>query len=167
MNNPLDRGLNVAILHIASRLFPTGFDVGANAPETFEAINEHIARTGRMLVWNGASENTIYDDAEVNYAFRAWHDWCHWFGHFDFSLGGERLAAEMQKAHLRSLYVGCKELTRWEAIIDAEVNGQAAYAEYWGIFPNHQRAFVEAYLSGGIEAGLRYGFAHLIPRAAA
>ena len=146
MTQPLDRGLNAAILHIADRLFPKGFDVSPNAPETYEALLAHIAETGRMCVGNGASENTIYADAEVNYAFRAWHDWCHWFGHYDFSLGGERQACELQKQHLRSLYCGGRNLKRWEAILDAEVIGQAEYQACHGEFPIDQLSFVQAYL---------------------
>lgn len=144
---PLDRGLNVAILHIASRLFPTGFDVAAEAPETYEALCAHLEKGGRMLVWSGGSDATIYADAEVNHAFRAWHDWCHFTGGHDFSPEGEAAAMRMQQDHLRLLYGDSPEVRRWFAILEAEIVGQAAYYAMWGRFPEDQRAFVEDYLN--------------------
>lgn len=141
--NPLDAGFNVAVQTIARRLFPTGYDVAEEAPATLEQLNAHIAATGRMLVWSGASERTIFDDAETNYAFRAWHDWCHWKGQLPFNEEGERAAYAMQLDHLRTVY---GERPEWEAILHAEVVGQFDYAAEHGHFPEDQRAFVASYL---------------------
>lgn len=143
MPAPFDRGFNAAVLHIASRLFPTGYDVADKAPGSFDALKAHVARTGRMLVWSGASDDTIFADREVNWAFRAWHDWCHLSGGFDFTLAGETEAAKMQIEHVRALYGRRPD---WERIIWAEVVGQATYFRDQGKFPAEQRAFTESYV---------------------
>ena len=144
---PLDRGFNVAVNHIASRLFPRGFDVAADAPETFEALKAHVAETRRMKVWNGASERTIFADPETNYAFRAWHDWCHLAGGFEFTPEGEAAAVALQQEHIRTLYGETEQAKYWVRILDAEVNGQLQYAAEHGDFPADQFSFVKEYLS--------------------
>lgn len=144
MTNPFDRGFNVAVLHMASRLFPTGFDVSNHAPETYRELVSHVSSTGRMLVYSGGSEKTIYDDSEVNYAFRAWHDWCHLKGGFDTVSDGESAACMMQQQHLFQIYGDASR--KWSRILDAEIIGQALYHDHHRSFPDDQRAFVEVYL---------------------
>lgn len=145
---PLSRSLNVAILSIAGRLFPTGFDTAlTGAPDTLEKLNAHIERTGRMLVYSGHSDATIFDCENVNHAFRAWHDWCHWKGQFAFDAQGEKQAFEMQCDHLRKVYgEDHPELSHWVAILDAEINGQVQHSAVHGHFPHDQKAFVKAWL---------------------
>lgn len=147
----LDRGLNCAVQHIASRLFPTGFDVGDVAPDTFDSLRDHVQRTGRMLVWSGASDRTIFGDPEINYAFRAWHDWCHLYGNggqgFPFTREGEAGAVALQQDHLRALYGDTAQTRKWCAILDCEVNGQAQYQAETGQFPADQVAFTIDYLT--------------------
>jgi hypothetical protein len=101
-----------------------------------------------MLVWSGGSENTIYAEPEVNWAFRAWHDWCHYNGAHAFTPGGERAVFAMQCSHLLSLYGPCLKVQRWTRILRAEVIGQQEYFYRHGHYPEDQRAFVEAYLKG-------------------
>ena len=144
MTQPLDRAFNAAVLHIASRLLPCGFDVGVDAPSTLEAIKGYHAKTGRIKVWNGASDKTIFGDNEVNYAFRAWHDWAHLTGNLPFTFEGECRAATVQQDHLMQLYGAGRvtpQLAPWLAIINAEVVEQAAHYEATGQFARDQRAF--------------------------
>lgn len=84
----LDHGLNVAVLVIAGRLFPGSFDVSDDAPDTYEKLVALFESGRRFVVYEGGSENTIFGDPAVNHHFRAWHDWCHWKGRHDFSMGG-------------------------------------------------------------------------------
>jgi len=131
MNKPLDRGLNAAVLHIASRLFPTGYDVRADMPEIgpgdLPKLRQTIADNGgRMVVWSGGSAHTIFGDEEVNWAFRAWHDWAHLKGNHDFTLEGERGALEMQQLQLVELY-GTEKAFPWLRLLEAEVVGQAEH----------------------------------------
>lgn len=145
MANPVDRGFNTAVLHIASRLFPTGYDVAIDAPDTLEKLSEHIRTTGRMVVSSAHCANTIFDDAEVNYAFRAWHDLYHHMLQAPFTPAGEALVAQVQAWDLVKLY-GREKAAPWCELIDAEVNGQAAYEARHGRFPRNQIAFDLVYL---------------------
>jgi hypothetical protein len=143
---PLDTRLNVAIIHIASKLFPLGFDVSEQAPSTLEELKGHLADGKRMLVYKGGSDRTIYGDPEVNWCFRAWHDWCHWRGEHDLTHDGEQAVCAMQNQHLLALYGSGETLDRFCKIIDAEVIGQAEYYRYHKRFPDDQHGFVKAYL---------------------
>jgi hypothetical protein len=144
---PLSIRFNVAVLAIAAKLFPAGFDVASDAPDTFEKLASHVEKTGRMLVWNGASDNTIFGDAEVNYAFRAWHDWCHLSGGCEFTPEGEMNAALIQIDHIRSVYGYTPDADNMVLLVWAEVVGQVQYHEHHdGQFPTDQMAFVKHYL---------------------
>lgn len=144
---PLDIHFKCAVRRIAANLFPCGYDVGEEAPSTLAELNAHIAATGRMLVYSGGSDRTIFDCPETNYAFRAWHDWCHWKGQHEFDMQGEAAVCLMQHEHLTRLYGGHPSLPKWHAIIDAEVIGQNAYHDMYGVFPQDQKAFVLRYLN--------------------
>lgn len=142
----------MAVLHIASRLFPTGFDISAHAPETYQELVSHVAATGRMLVYSGGSDKTIYADREVNFAFRAWHDWCHLKGNLDTVFDDEAAVCAMQQEHLLHIYGEAGR--KWYAILDAEIIGQALYYDHHKSFPDNQKAFVEAYLTDPQQAVL-------------
>lgn len=145
---PTHQGLNVAVMHIASRLFPCGYDVSADAPDTFERLCDHLDNGGRMVVWNGASDRTVFECPEVNWAFRAWHDWHHWKGRLPFTPEGEAEACRRQIADLVRLYGDSVQTRRWALVLDAEINGQLRYAALNGdTFPTDQAAFVNAYLA--------------------
>ena len=143
----LDIHFNAAVLTICNRLWPGGYDVSLAAPETYEELVAHLDAGGRMVVYSGGSEQTIYGDLEVNFAFRAWHDWCHWRGRFDFSHEGERAACAMQGDHLIARYGESAQTRRWRRILQAEIIGQRDYFDRHGKFPEDQRAFVAAYLA--------------------
>lgn len=146
-NPPLYRPLNVAIQAITNKLFPMGFDVSENAPDNLESLTNHINKTGRMLVWAGASENTIYGDREINWAFRAWHDFHHWRHQIGFTIIGESDVCRHQIKDLLTLYGPCLRVSRMAEIITAEIIGQTTYqAWHNGEWPNNQPAFIKAYL---------------------
>jgi hypothetical protein len=136
-----------AILDTAAHMLPFGYDVSDDAPQSFEQLNALLTSGGRMCVWSGGSTNTIYEDAKVNYAFRAWHDLCHWWGAFPFTVDGEIETCEMQCRQLVHFY-GDNDVTRsWCAVLRAEVIGQAEYFERHKRFPDNQTAFVTAYMA--------------------
>jgi len=104
------------VFRAGSRIFKKRLQVGwGTPPETYEELIALLDAGGRMLVYSGASERTIYGDPEVNYAFRAWHDWCHWRGRYDFSYEGERAACAMQGDHLIARYGDSSQTRRWRA----------------------------------------------------
>lgn len=130
MMRPIDADLNRAIMLLAPR-----FEARDVAPETFQGL----LNGPRGLVWAGASDATIYADARVNWAMRAWHDGHHIAGMHDFSLAGERAACEAQCRELLLLYP--RAPMRWLTILRAEVIGQAEHYAETGAFPVDQYAF--------------------------
>lgn len=152
----LDRSLNVAVNQIASRIFPLGFDIAADAPSTFEELCSRMDTGNRMTVWDGASDATIFGCAETNYAFRAWHDFHHWQARQPFTPQGEHAVALLQCADLRTVYGDTPQVAAWARVIMAEVDGQLEYAEaHGGEFPNDQAGFIAAYLVDKADACAR------------
>jgi hypothetical protein len=146
MNPTIDLSLNDAILHVTSRLLPDGFDVSSDAPDTYEKLKAHLSAGKRMVVWSGGSEATIYGHRNVNFAFRAWHDFCHWRGGYDFTLEGEIAACEMQCQHLYKFYSDGERVRGWCLLLRAEIVGQGLFFQRHKRFPEDQRSFVAAYL---------------------
>lgn len=143
---PLDRTLNAAVLHIAALKFPRGFDVSPSAPDTFEKLCALLDSGARMHVFDGGSDATIFGDASVNHAFRAWHDWHHYRHALPFTPEGEARACLYQVADLVAEYGDNATTRQWARILDAEINGQLAYCAARGAFPDNQDAFTRAYL---------------------
>jgi hypothetical protein len=127
----LDRHtFNVAILGLA----PVHL-AQALAPSTFA----EVMRSPSLVVWEGASDATIFRDARVNHAFRAWHDSLHIAGAHDFTLTGEIATMKAQCAALREAFPSAPQ---WAFdILRAEVQGQAEYFAAHGTFPANQIAF--------------------------
>lgn len=143
---PLYMPLNQAVTTIASKLFPKGFDLTDHPFNILNELRDHIKRTGRMIVYRGHSDQTIFGDPEVNWAFRAWHDHCHLRARAEFSTDGEFATFLEQASDIRKLYGASATADKMVSLIHAEVVGQVAYARQHGHFPVNQRAFVEAYL---------------------
>jgi hypothetical protein len=152
MYQPFDLKLNDAILTIAGRLLPGGFDISEEAPNTYEQLKASLDAGKRLVVWKGGSQATIYGSAEVNYAFRAWHDYCHWKGGHDLTFEGEVAACAMQCQQLLDSCGDNERVRSWCALLEAEIIGQAEYYRRHKRFPDDQRAFVAAYLIDPEEA---------------
>lgn len=125
--------LNNAVLEMAG----THWEAKAHAPESFA----DLMSCPRLVVWDGASDQTIFRDARVNHAFRAWHDMGHVVGVHPFTLEGERAACRWQ---LKALLTRFPDAPEWLLeVIRREVIGQAEYYEQTGAFPADQEAFHE------------------------
>ncbi|WP_424363080.1 hypothetical protein [Methylocystis parvus] len=152
-----DTEFDAAVVRL-SRLTAGNFLVADDAPQTYEELIRQVEGQGVFIVWSGSSEQTIYSDPQINFAFRAWHDWCHWRGRHDFSPAGEIAVARMQRKQLIALYGDTPHTRLWCRIIDAEVVGQMLYRQLHGDFPADQRAFVATYLDvRAIAADTRHG----------
>ncbi len=116
-----NRELNCAVLHIATRLFPRGFDLSLDAPATLEELTAHIASGKRMMVWSGHTRSTLFPDLEFLYAFRAWHQYCHWKGGNPMTAEGERGALALHATHLHTLYGSTTQVNEWIALIRTEI----------------------------------------------
>jgi hypothetical protein len=135
--------LDAAVLTLAGRLFPLGFTPRDTAPSTLADLKA-AWDSGPAVVWAGASDDTIFGSPEVNWAFRAWHDWAHYRYALPFTRDGEREAAFVQVAHLVRLYGDGRDVAAMAALVLCEVIGQAEAFGTHGKFPDHQRAFTEA-----------------------
>jgi hypothetical protein len=102
-------------------------------------INEH---------WGQIFEARIQPEAdpEINYAFRAWHDWHHWRWQLPFTLDGEMAVCSMQERDLIALY-GEQGSAKMRQLIRGEVIGQATEFSRTGQFPANQRQFMLQYLA--------------------
>lgn len=144
-NTPIDQKFNEAVLYMTKTLVG-GYIVSDDAPGTFSALKEHMDAGNTMVVAAAGSDYTIFGKAEVNWAFRAWHDYTHWRYNNDFSLYGETLTAiQMTKDMFEAL--GCaNSCYRWMRILDAEIIGQRRYYSRYLSYINDQRAFALAYM---------------------
>jgi hypothetical protein len=120
--HPLSIPFNVAVLHIAAKVLPCGFDVSEIAPQTFDSLMAHYEATGRVLAWKGTSEKTVFADTEVSYAFQAWHNSKYILGGFPFTPQGEQAAMCSQIADIRTIYDGAMA-DSFCAMIKAEIQG--------------------------------------------
>lgn len=146
---PLDREFNIAVHHIANRLWPRGWSVSSKyAAKGLDDLNRQMKAYGRIGVSSANSDHTIFADRETNYAFRAWHDWHHWKLQAPFDMAGEIAVANSQAGDLIALYDTARSRP-WRKILCAEVIGQAEYEAYHGCFPTDQMGFVRHYLPGG------------------
>ncbi len=141
-----DLAFNAAVMTIANKVCPMGYDISENAPTDLAALNWHIARTRRIMVDNRNSDNTIFGCPEHNWAFRAWHDWTHWILQAPFDLDGELAVAHRQCQDIVLIYGHGPSVQRWQHYIMAEVYGQAIYKARTGKFPADQVAFDLAHL---------------------
>lgn len=139
--------LTAASIRFARQVWPFGFDVADEAPDTLAKLRAEVKARGKMTVWSGASEHTIFGSAEANYHFRAWHDWCHWRYRLPFTAEGERAAAYVQVAHIARVYGDDELAAEMAAWVLAEVIGQAEYQAEHGEFPADQVAFDEEAVS--------------------
>lgn len=118
----------------------------ARAPSSLREVMAAQQSCAAIPIWDGASHATIYRDARVNHAFRAWHDATHASlpDAHAFTLDGERLTCEAQCRQLLNLWPQAAPLA---AVVRAEVIGQAEYFAAFGAFPTDQAAFIETYLT--------------------
>ena len=130
--NKMFNGLNDAIRAAARRAGTPRFEVRDVAPQTVAEMRQAYSETGRIIVWSGGSDSTIYCDASVNYLFRAWHDWTHLKTGADFTLAGETANCREQVRLVGS------ELAR---LIEVEVVEQAKFFFRTGDFPKDQVLF--------------------------
>ena len=119
--------INSILIKQASKL---QYTVSDTAPSTtIELFN-----APSLVIWSGASDLTIFNDAFVNYAFRAIHDSIHIDSKLPLTIDAEIELARIQASKYTS------DLMR--ELIYTEVAGQVEYYKEHGIFPVDQAAFV-------------------------
>ena len=118
-----------AIIQNATGLYYEGAE---NAPNSYNEVlnefNQAKQNGGRVRVYSGACENTIYTAAPVNLAFRFWHDYLHYKNEFDFSRTGEELTAFIHCGQVAARFgLGSIEYQ----LIQADTFGQVEY--FWDV----------------------------------
>jgi hypothetical protein len=140
---PYDRAFNAAVMTMANRVCPAGYDVVPERQAPGRDLDElitHIEMRGRIAVSRDHSENTIFGCPEHNWAFRAWHDWTHWILRAPFTLDGELSVAHRQCEDLARVFGHGPRVVEWQRLIMGEVYGQALFYETHGRFPEDQPA---------------------------
>ena len=117
-----DPEFNAAVRRFCNTLFPVGFDCVPDAPDTFSDLAATFTQTGRMVITDKwvPEDHPAFEDAHTYRSFRAWHDWVHLLGGFQFTLAGECGAAKFQKAELAALY-GQDKADKWFSTLTDEL----------------------------------------------
>lgn len=153
MFNKLFHDFDAMSRHMASRLCPEGYEARWDAPNSYEALQASRIAAGHLIVARDNSENTIYDDPEGNWAFRAWHDKTHLRVGAGFDRSSELAVFRQQCEDMRNYWPGFipyshEHFAGMVNIIRCEIVGQFDYNETQGAYPQYQRKFTEAYLLG-------------------
>lgn len=121
--------INNTILHEASKI---KYSVAEIAPDTFESL----INSSSLVVWSGASDQTVFQDETVNWALRALHDKCHLETKLNFTPDQEielgRIQANKYARQGQQLIAD---------LIYIEVAEQAAYYKTHGRFLDDQVEF--------------------------
>jgi len=91
-----------------------------------------------LIIWSGASDRTIYGDARVNWAFRAWHDAMHLKQGLGFTVEAELELARIQASQCTSDLMA--------ELVYCEIAGQVEYFAQTGQFVADQVAFTLNYM---------------------
>lgn len=110
-------------------------DDETKAAQSLADVQRNAAR-GEVVVWTGASDNTIFDCPESNWAMRALHDLWHLDSGGDFDLLGE------VRVHHHALDNGLVPSALADAFTVDGI-GQSVYHTMTGRFPEDQRKFTE------------------------
>lgn len=156
----LDATLARAVGEITRELLPQGYDVSADAPGTLEACTEYFRKHGTVCVSDYFGPDCIMGRNVDQYAFQAWHDFCHVKLQASFDRPGERRVDKCMAAGLRAWRkrqvepCTMAQFNRALAVIRANNVGRL---DYWAIHnepPANARLFTEGYLAalGIVEA---------------
>jgi hypothetical protein len=114
------------------------YDVADFAPETFQDLVQHFSATKTLVVWSGASDNTVWGQ-QGNWQFRAWHDWVHILVAGQFEKQGEILVMREQQRQVSSTFM--------QLVLEIEILGQLKHQSQFGTFPVDQIEFFKNQLN--------------------
>lgn len=114
--------------------------------QAFDQMKHHYKTTGKIVIWMGESDNTIFGEPKLNHIFRAWHDFIHVTYNQDFGFAGESMVGTIQIHQLPSDWLFEKEL------LTSEILGQNQYYRQHKEFVKDQRKFAYDYLQNPVTA---------------
>lgn len=134
-------------LHI-SRVTGINYEDSEEAPSTYEEVRQEFmtakALNKPVRIYRGASDKTIYTSASVNWAFRFWHDYIHFYYELDFSEADELAVGSVQCAAVAAEFgLGSLEYR----MMHQDTIGQVLYFAKTGEFIDDQLAFVQERLA--------------------
>lgn len=140
----------------AKYYWPLGYILSDTPRDNYEdMVTEYHAR-GLLTVWTGASDETIFGQPYLNWAFRTWHDAVHINLHADFSYEHEIRVQECQQQEALQWcknYGVSEEKTDFILLLlEAEIKGQLDYQLEHGEFPVDQVKFTEEYIERKLHA---------------
>lgn len=136
MKQDLIHYLNNIILKQASKL---RYEARELAPSTESELFAY--RGSQLVVWSGASDNTIFQDETVNWAFRALHDALHIKTQYNFTPDAEIALGRLQASQYSGIIAD---------IVYCEVAGQAEYYKKNGVFVTDQVGFTNDFLKKAV-----------------
>jgi len=110
---------------------------------TLAKHRETYLRTGKIYIWTGASDRTIFVEPRINHYFRAWHDYIHITENLGYDFIGESAVCSIQMAQLPF------DWGYERALVQSEIVGQALYYMKYNEFIDDQRGFTLQYLMDG------------------
>lgn len=148
---PLYPRFNEMVQLAVATLLPYGYDVTDNPSEcdTADKVRRWYEATGRIMVWAGESDNTIFGAPHVNHAFRAWHDYVHVVFGLPFTVDGEHLVMKIQQRQVLTLGAGFTDAERalFCKLLECEIDAQIQHYVTHGEFVRDQRAFAQRYMA--------------------
>lgn len=126
------------MIHLIPK-FHVPYTVADHAPTSLAEIVSVYTSTGRLVVWSGASDQTVWQSPEANWLFRAWHDYTHILGMHEFDTDGEIATARRQIAGLDD---------HAAQLVWSEIVGQLEYFNKFGKFPADQVKYTLNYMEG-------------------
>lgn len=136
--------------YVANKALSIPYTLTCDQYQSFDQMVAEFELTGRIRINTGFSEGTIFGIPEVNWMFRAWHDYCHLLTGGNFTLWGESLACLEQLAQIHSdASLTDEQRETFSQLVTIEVIGQANYYFETGTFPVDQMEFTARALECG------------------
>lgn len=148
---PMYPRFNEMVQVAVDALMPDGFDTTDDPTvcDTLDKVKRHYRKTGRIVVWTGESDNTVFGDPQVNHAFRAWHDYVHVNFDLPFTEAGEHTVMQIQQRQVDTLggyaFTAQEKKLFWD-LLECEIDGQIKEFVRTGDFVKDQRAFAQKYM---------------------
>jgi hypothetical protein len=146
--SPICPEYNRLVLAMAACAYPKGFDIADSRSTSDSESFADIANRGRMVVWAGASDRTMYCDARINFAARAWHDSHHIATLAGFTYCDESRVCVAQCDAILDSFGDNAWTRRFALLTRIEVVGQLDYAARCGTFPSDQWEFTRETMKG-------------------
>lgn len=140
-----------------------------DAPDTWDdlrmahgaaLIDQAVTGVGKLPIYDGHTDKTIYTTADANIMGRFWHDMTHLRLNQDFTRRGETTVARSQLEDAvrmgQELGIPFGRVAQAARLIYLDVVAQVTYAERFGTFPDDQEAFIRDVYENGTTLALMH-----------